>query len=124
MPSIVVLAVGYDRLLLESRSRVLNTGGYTVVPVLSLKLAVTEFLQKNFDLIVLCHSIPTGDRECLVYLFRERSPNVPIVFVSAGFGENDPFADATIDSDPNQLLLGLNEVLKRSMKGFNIRASG
>jgi len=124
MPNIVILSVGYDPLLSNTRGRVLGTGGYTVVPVLSLKLAITEFLQKNFDLIVLCHSIPIGDRECLAYLFRERSPNIPIVFVSSGFGEQDPSADATIMNDPNLLLLGVNEVLKRNMKGFKIRASG
>jgi len=27
-------------------------------------------------------------------------------------------------NDPNLLLLGVNEVLKRNMKGFKIRASG
>ncbi len=76
MPNIVILSVGYDPLLSNTRGRVLGTGGYTVVPAVSLQLAVSEFLQRDFDLVILCHSIPIGDRECLAYLFRERSPNI------------------------------------------------
>lgn len=39
MPRVVVLAVGYDPVLLETRSQVLEGAGYTVVVIRSLKRA-------------------------------------------------------------------------------------
>lgn len=112
MPRVVVLAVGYDPLLLETRSRVLQSAGYTVTSVRSLKQAVSQFREGDFDLFVLCHSVPEEDRQRFVSLIRGHASRTPIVFVSAAPGQLDPSADVTVENDPNDLVSGLREVLR------------
>lgn len=111
MPHILVLAIGRDPLLLETRSQVLQGAGYTVVPELSLKKAVARFSEGDFDLVLLCHSIPAKDRELLTQLLREHTSRTPIVSVSSNLSAFDSFADATVESDPKELLVGLRELL-------------
>ena len=113
MPHILVLAVGRDRLLLETRSRVLQAAGYTVIPELSLKKAVSRSRDEDFDVVLLCHSIPADDRERLVRLIREHTSRKPIVSIATTLGQRDLFADATIESDPDELLNGLHDVLRK-----------
>ena len=112
MPRVVVLAVGYDPLLLETRSRVLQSAGYTVTSVRSLKQAVSQLLEGDFDLVVLCHSIPEGDRQRFASLIRRHTLRTPVVFVSATPGQLDSSADVTVENDPNDLVSGLREALR------------
>jgi CheY-like chemotaxis protein len=111
MPHTLVLAIGHDPVLLETRSQVLQGAGYTVIPELSLKKAVARFREGDFDLVLLCHSIPAQDRELLTQLLRQHSSRTPIVSVSASLSALDSFADATIGNDPGELLVGLRELL-------------
>lgn len=119
MPRVVVLVVGYDPLLLETRSRVLQSAGYAVTSVRSVKKAVSQFLEGDFDLVVLCHSIPEGDRQRFASLIRGRSSRTPVVFVSAAPGQLDPSADVTVENDPNDLVSGLREVLRGHREQFD-----
>ena len=111
MPHTLVLAVGRDSVLLETRCQVLQAAGYTVVPERSLKKAVARFREGDFDLVLLCHSIPAQDRERLTRLLREHTSRTPIVSVSCSLSGLDSFADATIGNDPRELILGLRELL-------------
>jgi CheY-like chemotaxis protein len=63
MPHTVILMVGRDRLLMKMRSQVLRGAGYTVEPSCSPLQAIDKFVTGDFDLVLLCHSIPAGDRE-------------------------------------------------------------
>lgn len=110
----VVLAVGRDPLLLETRSQVLRNAGYIVVSVQSVKDAFDQFRAGDFDLVVLCHSVSPEDRERLTYLIRAHSPATPVVLISAVSFSKDSSADATISNDPHALLAGLKEVLGKS----------
>jgi CheY-like chemotaxis protein len=111
MPHTLVLAVGRDPVLLETRSQVLQAAGYTVIPERSLRKAVAIFREGDFDLVLLCHSIPAQDRERLTRLLREHTSRTPIVAVSCSLCALDSFADATIGNDPRELLVGLSELL-------------
>ena len=114
MPRVVVLAVGYDPVLLKTRGQVLQSEGYTVVSVRSLKRAITQFAEGDFDLVVLCHSIPQEDRQRLAYLIRGHSSRTPIVFVSSGLCQYEPSADLTTENNPDDLLSDLREVLRKN----------
>jgi len=113
----VVLMVGRDQVLAETRSQVLRTAGYIVVTTFSSRQAIDEFVRGDFDLVVLCHSIPGDARERLVKALREHTSRTPIVSVASFDGHFDGFADATIENDPNLLIHCLREVLRRSQKG-------
>jgi CheY-like chemotaxis protein len=119
MPHTIVLAVGRDPVLLETRRLILQAAGYTVRSVLSLKQAMFQLLTGDFDLVILCHSISAEDRRRLTSSIREHTARIPIISISTGFGLPDPFTNATIDSDPKQLVTGLREILSRSDERFD-----
>ena len=73
MPHTVVLMVGQDRVLTETRSQVLRMAGYTVVPAFTLQQAMDEFVSGDFDLVLICHSIPEDARERLVDVLRKHT---------------------------------------------------
>lgn len=111
--NIVVLAVGRDPLLLEIRSRLLRRDGYTVVSELSIYDAIQQFVAIDFDLVILCHTIPAPDRQRLTNCVHNYSPDTPVVLVSATLGAKDKFADATVDNDPSQLLTELPKIISQ-----------
>jgi DNA-binding response OmpR family regulator len=98
-------------LLLKTRGQVLQTAGYIVVLTHSLKDAMAKFLHGDFDLVILCHSLPVEERERLTYLIREQTTLTPIISISSNLGQHDLFTDVTLDNDPNELITGLREVL-------------
>jgi hypothetical protein len=58
----------------------------------------------DFDLVLLCHSIPAGDKERVAGLIREDKSRIPIVSVASFDGQYDPFAEATIKNDPQAMI--------------------
>jgi hypothetical protein len=105
--------------LVETRSQVLRTAGYIVIPAFTPRQAIDEFARGDFDLVLLCHSIPGDIRERLVNIIRAHTSRTPIVSVASFNGQYDDFADATIENDPNLLLDSLTEVLRRRNGNFN-----
>jgi len=70
MQNVVVLAVGFDSSLMRTRSLLLQSAGYIVESASSLKDAVARLHAGDFDLVLLCHSIPMKDRDHLTCLIR------------------------------------------------------
>lgn len=118
MPHVMVLAIGRDPVLLQTRSQVLEAAGYTVVSELSLKNAVAKYTEGDFDLVLLCHSIPAKDRELLTQLLRQHTLRTPIVTIAAALCGLDSFTDATIGNDPKELLAGLRELLVKKTQAL------
>lgn len=107
----VVLSVGLDSSLLWIRNAVLQSVGYNVVSASSIKETVERFLAGDFDLVILCHSIPSRDRDRLACLIRASGSLVPIVCIAEIEGQSDTFASATLDNQPINYLAGIREVL-------------
>ena len=107
----LVLSVGLDAMLLSSRNFTLQSAGYFVVPAFSLKEAVDLFRNGDFDLVLLCQSIPAQERDRLTLWIRASGSRIPVVVVSGNLCERDAFTDATIDSESITLLTGIKEVL-------------
>jgi CheY-like chemotaxis protein len=123
MTHAVVLVVGKDPVLLETRSRVLRLAGFTVVPAPCPELAVVQFLQGDFDLVLLCHTIPQEERRRLCRSFHQHTPRTPIVSVACCSGQRDTFVDATVESGPAELIAGLNELVARNRVHFRFLAA-
>lgn len=114
MTQFLVLSIGVDVPLLNARNFVLQSAGYSVVPARSLKEAVDHFRSGDFDLVLLCHSIPAKEKEHLTCWIRASGSRIPVVSVSGIFGQEDAFANATVVSDPKALLLGIREALVKA----------
>jgi CheY-like chemotaxis protein len=115
MPPAVILSVGHHPTLLETRNLILRAAGYKVEEAVSIKQAIRQFQEGNFDLVLLCHSIPTPERERLAGLIRVSGASTSVASIAtiAG-GPEDAFVDETVESDPRKLLPGIKEVLLKA----------
>lgn len=114
MPQTLVLSVGSDPEVSCTRDLFLRSAGYIVVSAISIKEAAYLFRYGDFDLVILCHTLPLKDRERLTSLIRASGSRIPIVCVSANeLGEQNAFADATLSEDPVLFLGSLEVVLSR-----------
>jgi CheY-like chemotaxis protein len=118
MPHIVALAVGRDPVLLETRGQLLRKAGYRVVSALSTEQALQNFASGDFDIVILCHSIPVRERERLTYAIHRHSPNTPVVVVRARVSAMDSFADATIENEPEILLQEIPRILHKAPQKY------
>jgi CheY-like chemotaxis protein len=109
---------GRDPVLLETRNQVFRNARYSVVSALSTEQALQSFASGDFDIVILCHSIPLRDRERLTYTIRRHSPNTPVVVVTARFSEMDSFADAMIENEPEILLQGIPRIVHKSPENY------
>jgi len=99
---------------METRAKVLQQAGYTVESSLSFTEAIDKFLAGDFDLVLLCHSIPVEGRERLTRRLREHTSRTPIISVASSVGQHDHFVDATIESDPDELITCIREIVNRT----------
>lgn len=118
MPHIVALTVGLDPLLLETRNRILESAGHTIVSALSVEQGLDQFVSGDFDIVILCHSIPVRERERLTYAIRRLSPNTPVVVVTARLSAVDSFADAMIENEPEILLQEIPRILHKTPEKY------
>ena len=114
MPLSLVLSIGFDQALLKTRNLVLQSAGYIVESASSLKEAIDRFQSGDFDLILLCYSIPRQDRGRLTTFFRQSGSRTPIVSIAGAPGEHDRVANATLEDDPKKLLAGIRDVLMKA----------
>lgn len=61
-----ILSISYDEALLQTRELLLKEEGYYVESAFGLSAAVKACQQGNFDLVVICHSIPVEDKQEIV----------------------------------------------------------
>jgi CheY-like chemotaxis protein len=116
MQMAVVLAVGFDSSLMRTRSLVLQSAGYIVASASSLKEAVARFQTGDFDLVLLCHSIPMRDRDHLTCLIRSTGSLTPVVSIARNLGACHAFLNATREDDPSKFLAGIGEDLGKAAR--------
>jgi CheY-like chemotaxis protein len=116
MPLTIVLSVGLDLSLLRARGLVLESAGYLVESASTAKGAADRFQSGDFDLVLLCHSVPRKDRDHLTSLIRASGSRTPIVSIAGNLGECDAFANATLEDGPNNFLAGIRDVLVKAEK--------
>lgn len=113
MPTAVVLAVGVDSSVLASQTPVWQSAECQIISAWSIRDAIVQFRDGDFDLILLYHSIPVESRERLTFLIRASGSRTPVVCVTDSPGGHDSFADATIRNDPNDLLKAIGELMAK-----------
>jgi CheY-like chemotaxis protein len=112
----IVLAVGFESSFMAVRMLVLQSAGYVVVRASSLRETVDHLQSGDFDLVLLCHSVPATDRERLTSLIRASGLRISIVSIAGSLGECNAFANATLEDGPNKFLAGTREVLTKALK--------
>lgn len=118
----VILSVGYDPVVLERWSSVLRIAGYVVESVTSITHALELFWDSDFDLVLLCHSIPLQDRNRLTSAIRASGSHVPVIAVAPAAQEfSSGFADAITESDPAEIVNGVEKALHSAANSYQPR---
>lgn len=115
MPPAVVLSVGVDSSVLASQRSVWQSAGCYVTPAASIREAIVQLRDGDFDLILMGHCIPIESRERLTFLIRASRSQIPVVCVTDSPG-NASFADATICDESDDLLRMIEELLAKRVK--------
>lgn len=121
---LTVFQIGEDRLLLETRRRVLESIGLTVVTAKSTAQTLQSTPELLFDLAILCHSLPVQRRRQLAAALRRANPAAPVLLVGRGSAEQvkdgDAEIDAVLDPNPERLTETLRRLLhlKQPLRGI------
>jgi CheY-like chemotaxis protein len=121
VPLTLILCVGQDPALLKTRNLILRAQGYIVESELSVNQAITHFMASDFDLVLLCHSLPAKDRDRLTCLIRASGSRIPVVSISSSASHD--LAKASIGCGPEELLKGVKEVLAKAAQTLQERQS-
>lgn len=109
----LILSVGYDPVLLGTRRLLLQSAGYIVESSGSVENAIYRFRTGDFDLVVLCHSMPEQERRRLLHLIRDYGSATPVIFISSAEPSPDGFSDLSIENHPAALLDAVRAMLLR-----------
>jgi|tagenome__1003787_1003787.scaffolds.fasta_scaffold20787077_2 CheY-like chemotaxis protein len=106
--AVIVLSVGKNPLLLRTRKEILTRLGCSVTTVMDNAEFVDQFFGGDFDLIVLCHTVPLEERQNILRLVKKHRPSMPAVVVSNYSDDNvmvkpDP-SGITVAPEPDGLV--------------------
>jgi DNA-binding response OmpR family regulator len=107
-----ILSISYDPSLLWTRELMLQQLGYSVVSVEGFVAALEacEAPNRNFDLAILGHSIPTRDKERIISHFRQHC-DAPILALLRPHERPLENADRSIEADPEKLVAAVEKLL-------------
>ena len=115
MPQYLLLSVGLDPLLMRTRTSLLDSDGYSVVPSFTSREAFEIFVSRDIDLVILCHTIPEQEKMKLIVSMKERSKRTPIVSIHADGETDGKLVDAYVHGldGPETLLCCVATVLDK-----------
>jgi CheY-like chemotaxis protein len=124
MAMAVILSVGQDYSVLSTRTAVLRSAGYVVEQASSLTEAIDQFRSGDFDLVVLCHSMPLEERQSLIQFIRACGSLLPTLYIApVSESIRGSLTDGTIGSSPCELLKGIDKALREAMAHSEPHAS-
>ncbi|MBI2679135.1 MAG: hypothetical protein HYX28_10170 [Candidatus Koribacter versatilis] len=113
--AVLILSVGRDATLLAIRNLILSGAGYTAVGASTPEEFVEKFYAGDFDVVVLCHTLPEDQRRRITQLVHAHSPSTPVVVMANGdFDQKKPVAGdhALVFGDTRDLVRVLPDVLR------------
>jgi|ERR1051326_4520663 DNA-binding response OmpR family regulator len=93
-----ILAISYDKSLLDTRKMILELHGFDVVTALGYQEALGMCRQKqNFDLVIVGHSIPKSDKELFIDEIR-KTCSAPVLAIRRPGDPPLPGVEYSIDA--------------------------
>jgi DNA-binding response OmpR family regulator len=107
-----ILCISYEPALGQTRQWLLEKAGFSVTSALGLTEAVSQCRKAAFDLVLIGHSIPKGDRMALVIEIRKRKKS-RIVSIHLHTEDPLPGMDGSVDAadGPETLLAAVRAAL-------------
>jgi DNA-binding NtrC family response regulator len=109
-----ILSVSYDESLARTRDMIFSAAGLEVITFTDIGRAVLACHDEDFDLVVIGHSIPAGDRKHLLDEVHTRC-SAPVLALHRHGDSPLPGADYVFDASqsPDQLLETVLRILKK-----------
>jgi DNA-binding NtrC family response regulator len=114
----VVLAVGLDSTLLRTQASIWKAAGCIVRAAGSIREALQHLRDGDFDLVLLGPFLPPEKRRKLTGLIRALGSRVPVASIAKSSGDRDPFADATLNLEPREMLAAMNDLVAKRREGW------
>jgi len=120
----VVLAIGFDPWLVEAQRTVWRSAGCFVTAAESMREALGEFMDGDFDLVLLDHSIPAEDRDRLTSWIRASGSRTPVACITDSSGSPEYLAYSAIENEPHALPRWIGELLATQTRKPPVHAGG
>jgi len=104
-----ILSISYDRTLSTTRGMILAAAGYEVRSALGLETALAQIDRRDFDLIIMGHSIPREDQSKILRQVRKSTKAPILVLWKVGPEKRLDTADYQLEASEGPLAL-LNTV--------------
>ena len=111
---LVILSVGKDEPLLDSRNAVLRTAGYVVTKETSFRRALSTFNSGDYDAVLLCHSLDPKAVATFAKEIHKRSPRTPVVQVAAYWPYQRQSQVVPVEGEPQKMLASLRELIEQA----------
>jgi CheY-like chemotaxis protein len=116
MPLMLVLAVGVDSPLPASQRSAWQSAGCYVTCAGTIREAIVQLRDGDFDVILLDDSLPMESRERLTFLIRASGSQIPVGCITESSPSHNGSAGATTRNEPDHLLLAIEELLAEESK--------
>lgn len=103
-PSLAILSAGRDANLLGTRNAVLRAEGHAVVTAVTAAEIVDIFFAGDYDVVILCHTIPAVERQKIIRLVRNHAPRTPVLVLSAHDGQPADNGAVRVRNNPKELV--------------------
>ena len=78
--------------------------GYSVASAFDSGEIVDKLLNGDFDLVLLCQSMPDEDRHRLAHIIKRYSPSTPVLLISEGLSDSDESGVKAFKCPPDRIL--------------------
>lgn len=112
-----ILSAGRDPALLASRNEVLRRQGHTVVTAVTFAEIVESFFAGDFDVIVLCHTVPDYERRKIIRMVHNHAPRTPVLVLSAYEGQGRDEGAVPVPNHPQELVEAVELAARKSPPG-------
>jgi len=99
-----LLSVGYDPLLMRTRSFVLREAGFTVDEAYNLNGALGLLMSDSIDAVLLCHTVPKDKQRSFIAAAHRERRLLPIICIKSQDHEGNQQGCLSVGSDPDELL--------------------
>jgi DNA-binding response OmpR family regulator len=106
-----LLSVGYDPILMRSRSLVLRDAGFRVDEAYNVRGALDLVTSDSVDALVICHTLCKDDQRRLISGAREARRLLPIVCITTQGHELPEQGCVSVESDPVELVKSVRQAL-------------
>jgi hypothetical protein len=107
-----VVAFGYDRMLVELRSRVLRMSGYQVEETFTMAEASESAQSDLIDALVICHTVPLDQKEKLVSAVRRTRKLMPILCIRTRQHDVMPSDCVSVENSPVAILDAMRDAVR------------